>query len=534
MAGPWEQYGGAPAGPWNNYAKKKTLAQSNPGEYDPASPEYQAKYGATSGQSFGDNMVAGVGKSFVDTARGITQLGAKALDAVAPRAPTLSGLVTGADNSRAAGVQAGIDESQALDAPLMQTGGGVTGNLMGQAAQFAVPGNYAIRGASFLPRAASAAAFGAGVANTQPVATGQSRLANTAMGAAGGALGEGLAAGIGAASRASSKVTPEILALAQRAKALGIPLRAEQVAGSRPLAGVSAALDAVPFSGRDASRNTQRLAFNRAVSNTFGENSTNVATAVEKAQARLGSAYDSVLSQNGVKADNALLNDLNSAMQTARKELSDAQFGVINRQVDDILSKVGSNNEIDGQAAYNIKKVLDRLGKSSDTSLAYHAREVRDSMMQALDRSLPPDVAKAFAKTREEYSNLIAVRKLVKAGAEGDVSPARLATAQTRGKLKEVADIGAQFLKEPFGNSGTMNRMTGLTLLGGAGIASLPIAAKMAAVGATVGRGANALLQSPGLVNYQLTGSNALRQIAPITNQLLPLSGALAGGAVTR
>jgi hypothetical protein len=500
--------------------KEQALAQVQQQAERPQSAEAPAS--PTDGATFGENFSAGVGKSFVDTGRGIGQLiagiGAKVMPSVYQPI---------ADN-----IQAGVDEATRLDAPLMATGGGITGNIAGQAAQFAIPGSaVAGGGLKLLPRLARGAAAGAAIANTQPVTGEQTRLGNTAFGAAGGAAGEGIAAGIGRlAAGSSNKISPEVRALAKRAKDLGIPLRAEQVSGSRPLAGVSAALDAVPFSGRDASRDTQRLAFNRAVSRTFGQNTANLKTAVDQAENVLGAKYDAVLKNHGVNVDNQMLTDLQSVASAARNEMTDAQFSVIQRNIDNIIGKVGPNNQIDAEAAYNIKKLLDRIGKSSDSSLANHARDLRSVVIQALDRSLPPDVARGFTETRAQYKNLIDVRKLVKAGAEGNVSPAVLGNKSGLSpKLKEIADIGAQFLKEPFGNSGTQNRTVGLGILGGLGAGAMfnpALAIQTAAGGATIGRGANALLQSPGFVNYQLAGSNTLRRSLPYANALLPAFGA--------
>jgi hypothetical protein len=410
---------------------------------------------------------------------------------------------------------------------------GVTGNIAGQLAQFGPAGGALTgRAISLIPRIARGAAIGAAIANTQPVTSDQSRLTNTGLGAAGGAAGEALAAGFGKlAAGAVDTVSPEVKALAQRARELGIPLRAEQVTQSRPLAGVSAALDTLPFSGRDASRAVQRSAFNRAVAGTFGQDTDNVATAVKQATRELGSKYDAVLTRYPITADSTLVNDLDTALQGARAELNDSQFGVIQRQVDNLLGKVGPNDQIDAQAAYNAKKVLDRIGRSQDSSLAYHANELRDSLLSALDRTLPEDVGKSFAKTREQYANLIAVRKLVKAGAEGNVTPASLANAKTRGSLKEVADIGAQFLKEPFGNSGTANRQIGAHILGALGGAAYfnPQAALTAgAAGATIGRGTNMALQSPVVTNYLMNGSRSLEPLIPYANHLLPTAGAIA------
>src|SRR5262245_38787815 len=73
------------------------LAGANPEEYDPNSPEYQKKYGPAGSTS--ENLRAGAGKAFYDLGRGVQQL-------------------TG-NMSREQ-----VDETKALDAPLMRTGAG--------------------------------------------------------------------------------------------------------------------------------------------------------------------------------------------------------------------------------------------------------------------------------------------------------------------------------------------------------------------------------------------------------------------------
>src|SRR5690606_7433509 len=91
------------------------LRQSNPGEYDPSSAEWQEKYGATSGMSPVAKFLAGAGKSVADMGRGLQQL---------------TGFRTRAEQ----------DESNRLDAPLMDSGAGVAGNVAGTLASIFVPG----------------------------------------------------------------------------------------------------------------------------------------------------------------------------------------------------------------------------------------------------------------------------------------------------------------------------------------------------------------------------------------------------------
>lgn len=123
--------------------------------------------------------LAGAGKAFADTGRGIKQLA------------TLGGN------------QQEIDNAKQLDAPLMNTGAGLGGNIAGNVALALGPG-AAVKGlgmaakapalasagsAMMLPKTVlGAGALGAAQGFMQPVASDESRMFNTGLGAAGGAL----------------------------------------------------------------------------------------------------------------------------------------------------------------------------------------------------------------------------------------------------------------------------------------------------------------------------------------------------------
>lgn len=146
------------------------LKRTNPGEYDPTSPEWQAKYGPTSGMSGLQKFAAGYGSAIPSMMRGTRQL---------------LGLAS----------QEEIDEAKRLEAPLMATGTGLAGSIAGNVAAaiptVAIPGAASLRGAT---------AIGAGTGLLQPVASDESRLKNIAIGglAGGGgvALGRGIRAGV--------------------------------------------------------------------------------------------------------------------------------------------------------------------------------------------------------------------------------------------------------------------------------------------------------------------------------------------------
>lgn len=133
----------------------------------------------TEGMSTTEKVLAGIGKAFVDTGRGVGQL---------------FGLVSDKD----------IEEARRLDAPLMATTAGKVGNFGGAVAQ-ALP-TALIPGANTLT---GAALIGAGQGFIQPTVGDESRLSNAAIGGAAGA--GGVAAGralIGGARAAKALVEP--------------------------------------------------------------------------------------------------------------------------------------------------------------------------------------------------------------------------------------------------------------------------------------------------------------------------------------
>lgn len=133
---------------------------------------------------------AGAGKAFYDAGNGIKQLldkPAVALeslmgDKIAASAAKFFGTPTAKASADA--TQKDIDERKVLAAPLMKTKGGFAGNVAGNVA-IALPAAFVPGGATL----AGSAATGAGLGFVQPVATDESRLTNTAIGAAAGPLG---------------------------------------------------------------------------------------------------------------------------------------------------------------------------------------------------------------------------------------------------------------------------------------------------------------------------------------------------------
>lgn len=370
------------------------------------------------------------------------------------------------------------------------------------------------------------------------------QLANLGIRTAGGALTGGASAGmvnpseslsgltIGAAMPVAAKtaggaakylgsklrgapISQEVKDLALKAKDMGIDIPADRLIDSRPLNAIAASLNYIPFSGRTATEEKLMSQINRAASKTIGQDSANINSALKKAQIDLGRKFDDVLKNNVVNVDDTLLNDLASHADVASKELESGQAKIIQNQIDEILSKA-KDGVIDGQAAYNIKKTLDRIGKQN-TPVAYYAKDLKMSLMDALNRSIGPEEAANFAKTREQYGNMIALEKKAARGAEGEISMGKLANLPNvrSEELNDIADIAAQFGRTRENPHGAAQRA-----FIGAAIASLG-GLPAYALGVAGGRATNTALNSNVLRNMLLQEQNP--QINSLINNVQPL-----------
>jgi len=341
----------------------------------------------------------------------------------------------------------------------------------------------------------------------------------------GAALGGGLPVamkGVGAAAGAVGNklsdalrmgVSDDVANLAKRANELGIDIPADRLTNSRPLNAIASSLNYVPFSGRASTEEKMLSQLNQSLSKTFGQDSSNVTMALRKANTKLGGEFDSTLRNTGVNFDSQLMDDVARIETKADRELGSDAFKAIKSKIDDLFEK-GQTGTIDGQAAYNIKRELDRLGKGK-TPEAYHALELKSALMDALNRSLGPEKSAAFAQTRQQYGNMLSLEKLAKKGIEGQVSAERLANMPNINNqpLQELADIAAQFVRNREGQHGAAQRAAAGALT--FGLAGAP----GVAAGVTTGRIANALLNSNALKQRMLNEPQSSKLANLLSNQ---------------
>lgn len=475
----------------------------------------------------------GAGNLAAGALRGAGSIGATILAPydIARDAINGKGLSLESNRQRRAGIDGGLEAMGAEPGSMLYKAGKLGGEIAGTAGVGGVLANglralpVAGPGVDALATALQTGGFrtGASLPAVQNLAT---RIgAGAAVGGAsagmvnpedaglGAVIGGALPAGAQLAGKAGSMlrkglsgggVSDEVRNLATRAQELGINIPADRLVNSRPLNALTAGLNYVPFSGRAATEDAMNSQLNQALSKTFGQDSSNVTQALRKAQSVLGGQFDAVLKSNVVRVDEQFMADLAESANKASRELGSDGASIIGKQVDDILAKAATG-EIDGQAAYNIKKTLDRIGGRT-TPEAFYANDLKKALMGALNRSLGPDQAAAFATTRQQYGTMLDLQKLAKNGAEGEISAARLSNMKNigNGQVQELADIAAQFVKPREGaHGGAQRALVGALGFGAGGLPAL-------AGGAAIGRGANMALNSQTAKNFLLGGGGLL------------------------
>lgn len=426
----------------------------------------------TEGMSFGEKALAGAGKALTDIYRGGKQL-------------------LGVGDQKA--LQAEIDESKRLDAPLMRTGAGMAGNI-GAKMAIAIP-TAAIPGANTI---AGSGLIGAGIEALTPVPTGDSRANNVALGAAGGAVGAGIAKILGRTiNPIQSRLPPELQTLADKAVAEKIPLDAADLTGSRPLKVIRSVMESLPLTAdkQAAINEAKRAAFNRAVLSNVGETADKATPDVlNAARSRIGDVFNDVSARNNVNLGDDFLEAI-AKVDSAVTPFSNAQIkgsmhspGLIDKALD-----LAGKGTISGQEYQKVRTVLGKSSadafNSGNSELGGALKAIRNSLDEAATNSISGADQDAWRQARQQWQNLKVLEKAAAPNSAdavaGNVSPAKLAQALmsvdkngmiygTRGdNMGDLARIGQAFVKEQIPNSGTAERSLWTKILTGNPIESV-------------------------------------------------------------
>lgn len=399
--------------------------------------------------------LAGVGKAFVDTGRGLGQM---------------VGAVSRQD----------VEEVRQRDKPLMDTTAGKVGNFFGNVATVAPT--------AFIPWAntvAGASAIGALSGLIQPSTSTLETLGNTALGGVGGAAGQAVANRIGQMAAAQgNQITQGQRQAAQAGQQLGMVLTPGKASGSKALQKMEAAMESNPLtsSGFDAIKDTNQRALNRAAAQAIGENATELSTPVlAQAEARIGRVFDSVADRTPVPLDpvnvGARLRQIQAdtdGMLMGNAELT--QNGLWRRLDDFVNNRGGATREQLRQLSSNLGKAArnNMTNPNGDRALGDALFQAQEVVEDAIQGTLSAAQQRVYDQARNQYRNLmlLTAKTNVTNPSSGNVAGRSLATTLMQkdrggftmgGNTSPMYDAArfVQAFPDIVGNSGTATRSIG-------------------------------------------------------------------------
>jgi hypothetical protein len=506
------------------------LVRERPEEFDPQSEAFQERFGPTSG-SFGflRNIAPGMGKALIDLGLGSTQLLSEGLD-------VLPGVDLGRQREALAAERT---EQRGLDAPLMNSAGGLTGNIAANVGLALTPGGLARGGtgvgANLLRQFSSPTTFGAAVGSgaiqgaLQPVGEDESRAFNVGAGAGFGAVGQAITRPF------SSQLSAGQRRALQALDDANVPTDVAERTGSGAAKRLAALLDDSFVTGgqREAFKDRQLRAFTRAILRTIGEDADEATeTVMLSAKNRIGSVFDDFADNVPTRANTQFYDDMARIYDDAQQSLTGTEFRLFERNFTNILGSV-DDGVINGSRFTRHLRQLGNLSRRAD--VGEHARAMEHALLDALENSHSAQSRQAIQAARAQWRNLRTIQGAIEKGEDRLISPLRLSNALSNKRnqglsvfgqgsaitqeLAQLARAGRTILGE-FANSGTPLRQqipTGVAL-GGLGAAGGLPAIAAGAIGA---RGVTGAIQNQGLIGRLLAGGTPEAVSAPITQALI-------------
>jgi hypothetical protein len=551
-------------------------ATAPPAGADETLPQATARWAAGArGDSWTDRSIRlgagalrGVGDVADTLAQGIGAAGdwgAGALERVGAISPESAGAVhdwrTGINRDIATGnaaFTAAAGDSALAD--VGRVGGQIAGSgpflSAGGAAVGATRVGTALAARPVLNAIATGAGAGAGTSALTSAASDQTLGDQLTTGAGAGAVLGPLGYGAGRLGRAmfSGAVNPETARLAQIARDhYGIDIAAGQMSANPTVRFLDSVLQRLPFTGYGARTADQSAAFNRAITQTFGEDAAHVTPDVlNRARTRIGQTFEDVAARTGpMPVDRGFVGDLGRTLNDARSVLPAAEVEPLANQVERIWSTVDQRTGHIAPESYQALTrrgaPLDRAMQSQNPNIRHYAGQLRNALDDLMERSAPADVVADLRTARAQWRALKTVEPLAAKSTTGDISPALVLNAAGKayprgnGDLNELGRIGRRFLTEP-PSSGTAERLTLMHLapaaLGAAGIGGAyyfdpeNFQRDLAMAGALglAARGGSAALRSNALANTLIRrglAGGAPNAPGPFSGFALPAAGAL-------
>lgn len=414
---------------------------------DPADP--------TAGMTTTQKTLAGTGKAFSDVYQGLTQLESRLPSVLQSPVRRAIGLT-----KRPEQIDAEINETKRLDAPLMSTTAGKIGNIAGNIAVAAptafIPGVNTTVGAGLV---------GASQGFIQPVAEGDSRVLNTVLGGVLGAGGQKVGQAIG--NKISSAIEARKLAQAQNAGRDSMLAGAKEAGYVVPPSSVNPSVLNSTLEGLSGKIKTAQLASqkNQNVTNSLVRKALGVAddqpitpellTGIRK---QAGEAYAVIRGVGRVQADDEFfksLDDIASRYQNAAKDFPElAETSVL--RVTNGLKKTDFDASSAIDQIKSLRDAADMAYRGNDKALGAATKRAADALEGVLERHLerikaPGDLIVAFREARQAIAKTYSVESALNK-VTGNIDARKLAKQLEKGKpltgsLKQAAEFAGAFPK---------------------------------------------------------------------------------------
>lgn len=359
--------------------------------------------------------------------------------------------ITGAKQIAGIDTKEDAGDKRKLDAQLNDDLLGKGLNVAGQVApSFALPFGY-LGAAGRAGPIIEGGIAGATQGTLQPVAPGETRAANMAIGTLGGAAVPAAVQGF------RSLATPRDGALAQRAiQQYGIPLGVADVSDSRMVKAARSILNDLPITGAmgAADREGVQQGFNRAIGRAFGEDAASLTPDVmQGARTRIGGELDRLWSGNSLTVDGQFIQGLQNLQQRAQN-LNPEQAQAVNRQVQNLLQRVDANGQIPGSFANNFQSELRLIADGEKGLHKQVLNDLRQNVIGTFNRSVGGADAEALTTARGQYRAMKTIEPLMNkgdAGVAGRISgdvPAALLPGQV------AQQYGNRVAQSPFADLG--------------------------------------------------------------------------------
>jgi hypothetical protein len=210
--------------------------------------------------------------------------------------------------------------------------------------------------------------------------------------------------------------------------------------------------------------------FNRAVSNTFGADSTKLTPQVlGDAKQALGTQIGDIAANNSLNVTPTFAQSIADWSKWGEQNLVGDSQTAFNKKLDQIIGSIGDDGTIPGTIYHANDSALGRMAKSgADGDLRYGAAGLRQTLRDAFDASISDADSDAWATTRRQYQNLQIVANAAKGSPEGTISPSQLLTQVNRAQpnskfgagndLSQLAQWAQPNIGDTIPNSGTAQR----------------------------------------------------------------------------